>query len=247
MARPTKQGIDYFPLDCALDDKIEMYLIEQGAVGFAVLICLWQMIYSNEGYYIDDSDDLHLLVKRKIDVGVNEVSDCINACLRRRIFSRDNHEKYNILTSKAIQKRYFDAAKKKKGVKVTVEYLLICVDSYQNLINSSLNLVPSGGNATNVNVEVKVKEEVKKKKKVTALFRPPDVMNVVNYALSKKLKIDAEQFIDFYQMKDWMVGKNKMKDWKAAVRNWCRRNNEGGQFNQSAQHNNGFNPGPELN
>lgn len=35
--------------------------------------------------------------------------------------------------------------------------------------------------------------------------------------------VDAERFVDFYSSKGWMVGKNKMKDWKAAVRNWGRK------------------------
>ena len=75
MARPTKQGINYFPLDCAFDNKTEMYLMETGANGLAVIVTLWQMIYSNNGYYVDNCDDLKLLIKRRIDVGINEVSD----------------------------------------------------------------------------------------------------------------------------------------------------------------------------
>lgn len=35
--------------------------------------------------------------------------------------------------------------------------------------------------------------------------------------------VDAERFVDFYAAKDWMIGKNRMKDWKAAVRNWARQ------------------------
>ena len=38
--------------------------------------------------------------------------------------------------------------------------------------------------------------------------------------------VDAERFIDFYESKGWFVGKNKMKDWKAAVRNWARSQRE---------------------
>ena len=34
--------------------------------------------------------------------------------------------------------------------------------------------------------------------------------------------VDPERFVDFYEAKGWMVGKNKMKDWRAAVRNWER-------------------------
>ena len=36
--------------------------------------------------------------------------------------------------------------------------------------------------------------------------------------------VDAERFVDFYRSKGWLVGKNKMKDWKAAVRSWHSRN-----------------------
>ena len=36
------------------------------------------------------------------------------------------------------------------------------------------------------------------------------------------MNVDADRFVDFYESKNWYVGKNKMKDWKAAVRNWAR-------------------------
>tara|TARA_R110000787_G_scaffold109662_3_gene218227 strand:+ start:3148 stop:3768 length:621 start_codon:yes stop_codon:yes gene_type:complete len=53
-------------------------------------------------------------------------------------------------------------------------------------------------------------------------FNKPTVLEVENYCILRKNGIDAEAFIDFYESKGWMVGKNKMKDWKAAVRNWER-------------------------
>jgi len=166
MARPTKQGIDYFPLDCQFDNNIEMLLIEKGANGLAVLISIWQMIYSNEGYYILDNKDLHLLIKRKIGVDINDVSDCINVCLSRNIFSEKLHKKHKILTSRATQKRYFDAAKKKKGVNVNKELLLIDVSVYENLVYSNANGDKSSGNATKEEVDVKVNI----KEKVDSIF-----------------------------------------------------------------------------
>ena len=57
-------------------------------------------------------------------------------------------------------------------------------------------------------------------------FVPPSVQEVRDYAKSKGLPIDAERFVDFYTTKDWMVGKNKMKDWQAAARNWARTSKE---------------------
>ena len=44
-----------------------------------------------------------------------------------------------------------------------------------------------------------------------------------NYCLERKNNINAETFIDFYESKGWKIGKNKMKDWKAAVRTWEKR------------------------
>lgn len=157
MSRPTKQGIDYFPLDCRFDDKIEMFLIEKEAVGLGVLVTIWQMIYVNEGYYIANNEDLHLLIKRKIGVGINEVSDIINACFRRNIFDEEMHKKHGIITSKAIQKRYFDAAKKKKCIDVCVDYIIKGVSARDNWVNVA-------GNATKVKVKVKVKEKAKSAK-----------------------------------------------------------------------------------
>lgn len=51
-------------------------------------------------------------------------------------------------------------------------------------------------------------------------FKPPTAEEVRAYCISRKNDINAEQFVDFYTAKDWMIGKNKMKDWKAAVRTW---------------------------
>ena len=51
-------------------------------------------------------------------------------------------------------------------------------------------------------------------------FTPPSVDEVSDYCNQRNNSVDAETFIDFYQAKGWMVGKNKMKDWKACVRTW---------------------------
>ena len=56
-----------------------------------------------------------------------------------------------------------------------------------------------------------------------AFFKKPSVIDIIDYCKERNNNIDAEAFIDFYESKDWKIGKNKMKDWKAAVRTWeCR-------------------------
>ena len=53
-------------------------------------------------------------------------------------------------------------------------------------------------------------------------FIPPTVDMVSEYCLERKNSVDPEEFVDFYTSKGWLIGKNKMKDWKAAVRTWER-------------------------
>lgn len=60
------------------------------------------------------------------------------------------------------------------------------------------------------------------------IFIPPSVEEVRAYCFERGNGIDAESFVSFYESKGWMVGKNKMKDWKAAIRTWERNTKQGG-------------------
>lgn len=51
-------------------------------------------------------------------------------------------------------------------------------------------------------------------------FSPPTVEDVYSYCLERGNQVDPQRFVDYYTSNGWMVGKNKMKDWKAAVRTW---------------------------
>jgi len=61
-----------------------------------------------------------------------------------------------------------------------------------------------------------------RKEPVSKRFIPPTVEQVKKYCQSRDNRINASHFVDFYSSKGWMVGKNKMKDWEAAVRTWER-------------------------
>ena len=54
-------------------------------------------------------------------------------------------------------------------------------------------------------------------------FKKPTVSEIAEYCIERKNNIDAETFYDFYESKDWKIGKNKMKAWKACVRTWEKR------------------------
>ena len=63
----------------------------------------------------------------------------------------------------------------------------------------------------------------KKESKERKRFVPPTVDEVKEYLDSVGSKVDAESFVAFYESKDWMIGKNKMKSWKAAIVTWEKR------------------------
>jgi hypothetical protein len=57
-------------------------------------------------------------------------------------------------------------------------------------------------------------------------FQKPNLEDIRQYCISRGNQVDPEQFFNFYESKGWMVGKTPMKDWRAAVRTWEKREKE---------------------
>lgn len=135
MAR-GKVGLDYFTLDCCLNDKVKLIEAEFGLNGFAVIVKLWMKIYSERGYYCEWNDDVAFLFMSSIGgnscVNKNLIDEIVAASIRRGIFSKELYDKYGILTSKRIQENYFDATARRVEVEVKKEYLLVKVS--QNFV-----------------------------------------------------------------------------------------------------------------
>ena len=127
MARPIKQGLDYFPLDVEIDDKIELIEAKHGISGFGILIKVYQKIYK-EGYYIPWSNETLLILSKRINVDRNEVSAVINDCLHYQIFHEMLYSKYKILSSSGIQKRYLNAVDRRKEVNLVKKYIIVDIN-----------------------------------------------------------------------------------------------------------------------
>ena len=80
-------------------------------------------------------------------------------------------------------------------------------------------------------------EEGEKTKRIEKRFVPPTLDEVQAYISENNFIIDAQKFIDYYQSNGWIVGKTKMKDWKATVRGWERREQEHFRKTQKAEEN----------
>ena len=92
-------------------------------------------------------------------------------------------------------------------------------DAQQLHTNNNVN---NDNNVNNKERDTPLSPQSKKQK----AFIPPTLKEVQDYCQERGNRVDPEAFVDFYTGKGWMVGKNKMKDWKAAVRTWERRTKE---------------------
>ena len=158
-------GIPYFPLDVYVDDKIRLIEAEFGLKGFAIIVKLYQKIYGGFGYYCEWTNDVGLLFSQDVCEGYSSVSEIVSAAIRRGIFDKDLYEKYQILTSRGVQKRYFSAVSRRKQINVKSEYLLVEVAQFSENVNiSSENVCRNAKNVCNLQ-QSKEKNRKEKKKK----------------------------------------------------------------------------------
>jgi len=148
MARQPKEGLDYFLLDCVLDDKFRLIEAEFGLSGFGVVVKLFQKIYGQCGYYVEWKNEVALLFAKDIGLGGSVVSEIVSASVKRGIFDVNMYERYSILTSAGIQKRYLEAVKRRNAVVLKRPYLLVSVDII--LENVDINVIYADINPENV-------------------------------------------------------------------------------------------------
>jgi hypothetical protein len=99
---------------------------------------------------------------------------------------------------------------KRKGIPAK-QYFKINELQVIKLLN---NLSATNLTSINKNKEIRI---------INKIFTIPMISEVEIYCIERKNNIDAESFINFYDSKGWMVGKNKMKDWMACIRTWEMR------------------------
>ena len=145
-------GIPFVPLDCQLDEKFQYIEAEFGLTGFAIVVKLFQRIYGGHGYFCEWNDRVALLFAHQIGAGVDVVRETVSATIRERIFDEGMFKKHGILTSRGIQKRYSDVAKRRKTIFENPEYVLLCCNqNSENADISSKNVCNTDKNVCNSN------------------------------------------------------------------------------------------------
>lgn len=204
MARPKKEGLDYFPLDVDIDqdDKIALIEAKYGAEGFAIVIKLLMKIYKNS-YFYKWTEIEQLLFSKRVNVDINKVNVCIKDCIKWEMFSRDVYEKFEILTSVGVQRRYLEAVGRRQKAEMFKEYLLLEpneVNAYKNLTLKSINV-----DINSINDDINPQSKVKESKENKTYF---------NLAIEDDsfLKIYCDQFLKKFNKEHMQIPEEKVND-----------------------------------
>ncbi|EMF0118272.1 Lin1244/Lin1753 domain-containing protein [Enterococcus hirae] len=177
MARPYKQGVDYYSLDVDFLKDIKYRKIRRscGSQTCEILLCLLGYIYGDMGYLLRWDEDSAFLVAD--DVGAKEglVEEVVSKAIQVGFFNREKYEKYQILTSNGIQKRYKLITRKRKEVSIKKKYL----------VNDDNNLVNGGNNSTSTVVNgvrnTQIEREIEKESKVNEIKDYEEDMGVYEF------------------------------------------------------------------
>ena len=230
----AKSGIDYFPLDVTLDAKFELVEAEFGLTGFGVVVHLLQEIYGKAGYYIEWTEEVALLFARKIGLGGSVVSEIVEASIRRGMFDKEKYDKYHVLTSKGIQKRYFEAVSRRKVLEVDFNILLVNVAQIlPNVDIHAVNVNISSENA-DISKQSRVKKSRVEESKVEyicaepqAESTPPAILLPLNNGTDYLVSVEqCHEWAGLYPAVDVMQQLRSMKGWLDA--NPTKRKTRGG-------------------
>ena len=136
----AKVGIESFLLDCHTNDNMAEIEAAYGIKGFAVIVKLWQKIYSDKGYYCEWIERSPLLFLAQwfggnSGVDLNLINQVVNHAIKIGIFNESMFNEYAILTSERIQRQYFDVVKRRTEIQVIDEYLLVSVANFKGNVN----------------------------------------------------------------------------------------------------------------
>lgn len=169
MARPIKDGLDYFPLDTDMDqdDKIAYVEAKHGLIAFAIIVRLMMRIY-RQGYYTMWTEREQVLFSKSINVDIETTKTIVNEYINEGFFDQKLFEEHSVLTSHGLQMRYLKGCDRRSRIAMIQEYFLI--DSNRDDVKlDSVTLTCINADNNSVNVPVTSAESTQSKVKETIL------------------------------------------------------------------------------
>lgn len=156
MARPTKTGLDYYPMDVGFlrDKKVRLLRSEFGASSVLFVLYVLGKVYEGDGYFLAWDKDELLLAADELRETPAYISEVLQGCLKRSIFDERVFQVFSVLTSAGIQRRYLRGCEKRDVITIVSEYWLLNISSKSDVpasIRAKLALVSLTGGNNDVN------------------------------------------------------------------------------------------------
>ena len=177
MARISKPGLDYFPLDVNFlqDRKVRRISCRHHAAGIAALTSLLCLIYKEKGYYILWNKDTLFDIAQEACCGEEEMQAIIDDCLAVGLFDNLIYKEYGVLTSQAIQEQYHKIiTDSRRKYKLPLEHFWLIKEDFKNVTESHdfATTMPQTKEETDTDIKGKqemdmeneIKSEIKKDK-----------------------------------------------------------------------------------
>ena len=135
MARPTKPGLDYYPMDVGFlrDKKIRLLWSEFGASSVIFVLYVLGKAYEGDGYFLTWDKDECLLAADALQKPPTYIKEVLQGCLSRSIFDKWVFQTFNVLTSAGIQRRYIRGCEKRGEIAIFSEYWLLNINSKKDV------------------------------------------------------------------------------------------------------------------
>lgn len=214
MARPLSRGIEYYPLDVDFmnDIKIRKIMKSCGPNSIAIIILLLGNIYGDEGYFMKWDEDVCFLVADAVGAKEVYIKEVLKKCLQVDLFSSELFEKFKIITSKGIQKRFFEITKRRRRENLINEYLLVNVTETGVNVTETIVTEAETGVIVSKSTQSKVKESKVKKsikgdinnKLISRLNSLLKVPVHPNFLTKINSNIDVEKLIEELSKSKWV-------------------------------------------
>jgi uncharacterized phage protein (TIGR02220 family) len=235
VARPKKDGLEYFPLDTKFDDEVLMIDAMFGCEGTGILVKMWQIIYANN-YYINWGEREVLVYKSRLNADINIINDVINECLKWGVFNENLYKKYQILTSGGIQKRFIEATQRRKEIEFVKEYLLLkdikkmyprknkkgelvvnVVINRINAVNNRVNDVKS--TQREIEIEREIEREIEIESNILSSETVKEIVDYLNAKAKTKYRHTSNATKELIRIR-WSEG-NSVDDFKTVIDKKC--------------------------
>ncbi len=234
MARPLKDGVDYFPFDTDFysDDKVRLLRAEFGAKGMYLLNYLMCEIYGKNGYFIKWDKSRCFLVSDGAGCGCSPgyISEFISGALRCSFFDERVFKVFGVLTSAGIQRRYLRMFNSRDYIVMIKEYWLLDVDNKKDVPAGILNKLTlknvfctenpdktiENPDETTGNPQNKIEDTIVSQRESRRKKYLPTLKEVKKFCEEENLKINPDKFFYYYSAKNW----RDISDWQAKAREW---------------------------